>query len=142
MVHRGSAEARISSLGEVEEEEDGPSSRGNKAAIAEVPERHTGHAGRASITLHCTVKERERDRGERQGGDRGETGLPGVCVGPCGLVCGPVPSSDTKLTTCWVPGRFGFLSVLMFWFWRFWTLDSGCLFLGPGSHEPVNHPLK
>lgn len=77
MVHRGSAEARISSLGEVEEEEDGPSSRGNKAAIAEVPERHTGHAGRASITLHCTVKEREtgeRDRGERgrQGGRQGD----------------------------------------------------------------------
>lgn len=80
VVHRGSAVARISSLGEVEEEEDGPSSRGNKAAIAEVPERHTGHGGRASITLHCTVKERERGeretgggrerQGGRQGGDR------------------------------------------------------------------------
>lgn len=57
VVQRGPALARICSLGEVEEEEDGPGCRGNEAAIAEVPERHTGHGGRASITLHCTVGE-------------------------------------------------------------------------------------
>lgn len=43
VVHWGPVMARICSLGVVEEEEDGPSCRGNKAAIAEVPERHTGH---------------------------------------------------------------------------------------------------
>lgn len=63
VVQRGPAASRICSLGEVDEEEDGPRCRGNEAAIAEVPERHTGHGGRTSITLHCTVGERETGRG-------------------------------------------------------------------------------
>lgn len=48
---------------EVEDEEDGPGRRGDEAAITEVPQRHTGHGGRASIALHYTAAERERERG-------------------------------------------------------------------------------
>lgn len=46
---------------EVEDEEDGPGRRGDEAAITEVPQRHTGHGGRASIALHYTAAERERE---------------------------------------------------------------------------------
>ncbi len=45
----------------VKQEEDGPGRRGDKAAITEVPQCDTGHGGRASIALHYTAAERERE---------------------------------------------------------------------------------
>lgn len=57
---------------EVEEEEDGPGCRGDEATITEVPQRHTGHGGRASIALHYTAAERERERVRNQHGVSGK----------------------------------------------------------------------
>lgn len=57
--------ARLRPQVKVEEEEDGPCDRGDEAAITEVPQCHTGHGGRASIALHYTVAEREKEQGHR-----------------------------------------------------------------------------
>lgn len=62
MLYGGPAMAGLRPQREVEDEEDGPGRRGDKAAITEVPQRHTGHGGRASIALHYTAAERERER--------------------------------------------------------------------------------
>lgn len=61
MLQGGPAVAGLRPQREVEEEEDGPGRRGDEAAITEVPQRDTGHGGRASIALHYTA-ERERER--------------------------------------------------------------------------------
>lgn len=59
MLQGGPALAGVRTKREVEEEEDGPGRRGDEAAITEVPQRDTGHDGRASIALHHTAGERE-----------------------------------------------------------------------------------
>lgn len=58
MPHGGSG-SRLSPQREVEEQEEGPGGRGDEAAVTEVPQRDTGHGGRASIALHHSPAKRE-----------------------------------------------------------------------------------
>ena len=59
VLQGGPATAGVGPQREIEEEEDGPGRRGDKAAITEIPQRDTGHGGQASIVLHYAA-ERER----------------------------------------------------------------------------------